>query len=122
MGRIVRAGAIGSNAVEPLALADRLRAWRDVDSRRTRGHAGRVIRRDPHASRDPRPDGCASWSERDLLSHRRSDWRVALRLRNGSARPKEAVLHHRRSLSDGHGVYGILLELRQLRIFSRADR
>src|SRR6266446_6562094 len=49
--RIIRTCAAGPDGVEPMALADRYLARRDVDSRWSRSHARQDVRRNLNASR-----------------------------------------------------------------------
>ena len=108
--------------MEPLALVDCRLARSDLDSRRTRSDARRVVRRNPDANRDSRFDRLGSWRERDLLSRGRGHRRPTLWLRNGSIWPKEIIFHHCRRLSHWNRALGFLMESCELRDLPRAHR
>src|SRR5439155_19428676 len=80
--RIVRTCAAGPDAVEPMAFADRYLARRDVDSRWSRSHPRRVVRRNLNASRDSRIYRYTGLRQRDFLSRGRRARRAAWSLRN----------------------------------------
>src|SRR5262249_23736713 len=107
--------------MEPMALAHRGFARRDMDSRWPRSHIGRSARRNLDAARDAWINRYAGRRERDLLSYGRRNRRVALWLRHGPIWPKEIVLHNSRRLSNRHRVVRIFLGLRQLRVFPWRD-
>src|ERR1043165_123125 len=112
--RILRPGQTGPDALDAVALADRVRARRDLDFGWTRSHPGRFVRRHPHAWRDARAYRRRSRRECDLLFDRGSSGRAAFRIRNRSARSEEIILYHGGGLSRGDGGDRILVELREL--------
>src|SRR6266446_10418536 len=112
MDRIVRAGAAGPDAVEPMALANRYLARRDLDSRWSRSHARRFVRRNFDATRNPRIDRHAGWRERDFLPGGRSAWRAPFWLRDRPSGTKEIVFHHGRGLSRRHRPDCVFVEFR----------
>src|SRR5437667_10443963 len=117
--RVICTGPVRSVAMELVALADRGFTGGDLDSRWSGGDTGRSARRDFNTPRNTRVNAYPRWRERDLLPRRRSARRAVLRLWDRPVWPQETVLHYGRSLSHRNSAIRFLLELLELRIFSR---